>query len=165
MDVSPVITLAVSALVGSVGFALFFNVNPRHVPIASLGGVLTWFIYWLLYQHMGQIFVPCVLACTFAALYSEVVARLCKVPTTVFFIISAIVLVPGRSLFLTMSDAVNGRMDSFTVNAENTLMFVAGIAAGLCIVTAAVQTWKYIHERLRRLRRAALEKVQSFHRR
>lgn len=151
MDAYALIQLATSFL-GALGFALFFNVSIRRIPIAAIGGLLTWAIYWALFQLMGQIFVPCVIASTFAAAYAEIAARLCRIPTTVFFIIAVIPLVPGRGLFYTMSDAVNANWDRFAVDSTSTLLFAAGIAAGICIVTACVQTWKYGQRKLKWMR-------------
>lgn len=151
MDAYAWIQLA-TAFFGALGFALFFNVSPRRILPASVGGLVTWMIYWALFQIMGQIFVPCVIACIFAAAYAEVVARVNRIPTTVFFIISVIPLVPGRGLFYTMSDAVNGRWDAFAADSTATLLFAAGIAAGICIVSAGVQTWKYGQRKINALR-------------
>ena len=152
MDAYAVIQL-VTSLVGALGFALFFNVNPRCIPAASIGGLLTWAVYWLANQAMGQIFVPSIIASTFAAAYAEVAARICRVPTTVFFIIAVIPLVPGRGLFYTMSAVVNADWASFATNGSATLQFAAAIGAGICIITAIVQTWKYGRAKLRHLRR------------
>lgn len=152
MDTYALIQL-ITSFVGALGFALFFNVNPKHIPIASLGGLLTWAVYWLINQAMGQIFVPCIIASVFAASYAEITARICRVPTTVFFIISVIPLVPGRGLFYTMSAVVNADWASFATNSTATLQFAAAIACGICIVTAFVQTWKYGRAKLKRLRR------------
>lgn len=151
MDAYAVVQL-ITSFVGALGFALFFNVNPRYIPAASVGGLLAWALYWLLFQAMGQIFVPCVVASTFAATYAEVTARICRVPATVFFIIAVIPLVPGRGLFYTMSAAVNADWASFTTQGTSTFLFAAGIAAGICIVTAVVQTGKYGRRKLAYLR-------------
>ena len=143
----------VTAFAGALGFALFFNMNPRFIPAASVAGFLTWALYWMLYQVMGQIFVPCIVASTFAAAFAEVMARTGRVPATAFFIIAVIPLVPGRGLFYTMSGAVNMDWASFAANGSATFLFAAGIACGICIVTACVQTWKYGRAKLAHLQR------------
>lgn len=149
MDAAALLQLAMS-FVGALGFALFFNVTPKHVAAASVGGVLTWLIYWLIHQVAGAIFLPCLVASTFAAIYAEAIARACKVPTSVFFIIAVIPLVPGRGLFYTMSNAVHGDWLMCADFAIATLQFAAGIALGICLVTAAVQTASYGRARMRR---------------
>lgn len=150
MDAATILQIAMS-FVGALGFALFFNVSAKHIPAASIGGLLTWLIYWICNQWFGGIFLPCLVASTFAAIYAEAIARACKVPTSVFFIIAVIPLVPGRGLFYTMSGAVRGDWSACGEFAIATLQFAAGIALGICLVTAAVQTWKYVKRRMRHL--------------
>lgn len=152
MDAYAVIQL-ITSFAGALGFALFFNVNPRYIPAASVGGLLTWALYWALFQVVGQIFVPCIAASTFAAAFAEVLGRRCRVPSTAFFIIAVIPLVPGRGLFYTMSGLVNADWASAAANGTSTFLFAAGIACGICIVTACVQTWRYGRAKLARLRR------------
>lgn len=152
LDAYAVVQL-ITSFAGALGFALFFNMNPRYIPAASVGGLLTWALYWLLNQVMGQIFVPCIVASTFAAAFAEMMARACRVPATAFFIIAVIPLVPGRGLFYTMSGVVSGDWASAAANGGATFLFAAGIACGICIVTACVQTWKYGRAKLAHLRR------------
>ena len=132
-----VIVTAVAAL----GFALFFNVNKRHVAIATLGGVLTWSIDYVLMMHIGGVFIPCVIASIFAAVYAEVLARITRTPVVVFFIIAVIPLIPGRGLYYTMYNAVSGNGATCFEFAEMTMLYAAGIATGICVVTAVVQVW------------------------
>lgn len=138
---------ALAALGGSVGFALFFNVSPRRVAVAALGGLLVWVVFDLVRMPMGSIFVPCVVASTFAAVYSEAVSRVLRVPATVFFIVSVIPLVPGRGLYYTMFNAVNGDLGACGDFAVMTLLYAAGIAVGICLVAAVGQTWEAIKRR------------------
>lgn len=149
MDAAAILQLAMS-FVGALGFALFFNVSPRYIFPASVGGLFTWLVYWLLNAAFGGVFLPCLVASTFAAVFAEVAARICKVPTSVFFIIAVIPLVPGRGLFYTMSTVVSADWASCGQYAISTLQFAAGIALGICLVTAAFQTGKFVKRRLRR---------------
>ncbi len=129
------------------GFALFFNVSPRRVAVAALGGLLVWVVFDLVRMPMGSVFVPCVVASTFAAVYSEAVSRVLRVPATVFFIVSVIPLVPGRGLYYTMFNAVNGDLGACGDFAVMTLLYAAGIAVGICLVAAVGQTWEAIKRR------------------
>lgn len=132
---------ALACAVASLGFALFFDVRPRHVPAATLGGLLTWSVFDACAAGLGGVFVPCVLASTFAAVYSEALSRALRVPNAVFFIVSVIPLVPGRSLYYTMYNAVAGDFGACASFAVSTLLYAAGIAAGICLIAAVVQTW------------------------
>lgn len=133
--------MVIVTFVASLGFALFFNVSKRRVITATVGGVLTWAVYYLLSLHVDGVFIPCVVASIFAAIYAETVSRITRMPVTGFFIIAVIPLIPGRSLYYTMYNAVSGNVSEFWSYALTTMLFAGGIAAGICIVTAAVQTW------------------------
>lgn len=125
----------------TLGFALFFNVRRRHLLIAAVGGLVTWIIYYISSDLIHGVFVPCVIASTFAAIYAEALSRKFKVPNAVFFIIAVISLVPGRGLYYTMSNAVNGDISTCASYGISTLLFAAGIAVGICLIAAVVQTW------------------------
>ena len=128
-------------LASTLGFAFFFNVKNKHIFIAALGGLITWVIYYFLNLALHDIFIPCIIASTFAAIYAEVLSRKLRVPNAVFFIISVIALVPGRGLYYTMNSAVNGDFVSCASYAQSTLLFAAGIAVGICLIAAVVQIW------------------------
>lgn len=148
------IFMLVVTFIASLGFALFFNVYRSHLMIASVGGVITWAIYKLGTVVVGGVFVPCLIASIFAAAYAELLAWHSKAPTPIFFIISVIPLVPGRVLFYTMSEAVALQWESCAQYAVTTLEFTAAIAAGICIVTAVVQTYKIARIKLKEQREA-----------
>ncbi len=149
MLVEDIFQLAVT-FVASLGFALFFNVYRSRILISSLGGVMTWVVYKLCVVGIGGVFVPCLIASVFAASYAELLAWRSKAPTPVFFIISVIPLVPGRVLFYTMSEAVSLQWESCAHYAVTTLEFAAGIAVGICVVTAVVQTYRNVRMRLKK---------------
>ena len=142
--------------VAALGFALFFNVRPKHVPIATLGGLLTWLLFYILQQFLSNvtIFLPCIIASAFAAVYSEVFAKALKVPSAIFFIIAVIPLIPGRALYFTMYNAVSGDASACASYALMTLMYAAGIAAGICIIAAIVQTWELWSDRHKKAAKA-----------
>ncbi len=154
--------MIVVTFVAALGFALFFNVNRRHVLIATLGGVLTWSIDYVLMMYLDGIFIPCVIASVFAAIYAEVLARVTRTPVVVFFIIAVIPLIPGRGLYYTMYNAVSGNGAACLEFGEMTMFYAAGIATGICVVTAAVQIWNiWAADKARRL--AKMMRKQARH--
>ena len=85
--------------IAALGFALFYNVRKCHVLYATIGGVITWIIYYILHSMDAGLLPSCLIASMFAAIYAEVLAHIYKTPTAVFFLISVIPLVPGRGLY------------------------------------------------------------------
>ncbi len=125
-----------AALGGSVGYSLLFGLNRRYIAAASLGGMAGWGIYLLAEAGIGGVFFPCLLASAFAALYSEMLARLYKAPSTLFFIPSVVPLVPGSALYYTISYAVRGSAAEAWQSAFTTLKFALAIASGFGFVLA-----------------------------
>ena len=82
----------------------------------------------------GGVFLPSVVAAAFASIYSEAMARVEKAPATVFYIPALIPLVPGGSLFYTMSYAVVSEWEKVHSYASSTLYCAMGIAVGMSLV-------------------------------
>lgn len=152
MDWSELLFKIIVTLIAVLGFALFFNVRKERIIYATIGGVITWLIFFFLHKEITSLFAPTLIASMFAAIYAEVLARVFKTPATVFFITAVIPLVPGRGLYYTMFYAVSTNWDQCGVYAFSTFEAAAGIALGICAITAVVQTWMACKRRARVLR-------------
>lgn len=130
----------ITAMLGSLGFALLFGLKKRYLLSAALGGLLNWGLYLLGMHWWGTIFFAGLLASAFSALYSEVMARVLKAPSTLFFITSIIPLIPGRALYYACSNAVMRDWEQAKSFANLTLQYALSIAAGACIVWAITIT-------------------------
>ena len=119
----------IPAALGSVGFALVFNCEKRHLWAATLGGLACWGIYLLCELKLGAGGFVCAFVSALAAdLIAEACARLFKAPSTLFLISFIIPLIPGCSLFYAFSDFVYGTPSGYGMN---TFLAVAGIAIGI----------------------------------
>ena len=124
----------ITAFLGSLGFALIFNLEKKYIVPGSIGGILCWGAYLLIDFISDGVFFPSLVASAVAALYAEVAARFLKVPATVIFVSAIIPLIPGSSLFYTMSHAVSGDAHLFGVYGMNTLNYLLGITCGISLV-------------------------------
>ena len=66
-------------------------------------------------------------------------ARILKAPTTVFLTPSLIPLVPGASLYYTMTSMFGGELTLFTGKAFATLQLAAALAFGVIVATALMK--------------------------
>lgn len=139
---TPIVQIA-TALPASLGFALFFNVRRGLLAVATLGGVLTEGLYLALYISgtWEGVFFPTLIAAGFAAVYAEALSHRMSTPTSVLFIIAVIPLIPGRGLYYTMQSAVLQNWPACGEFGLLTAQFASGIAIGIVIVWAIVQTW------------------------
>ncbi|MBQ4036628.1 MAG: threonine/serine exporter family protein [Clostridia bacterium] len=122
------------ATLGSLGFALLFNMPTRHLLPASLGGLLTWGTY-LLSAHLGAgLFLANFFAAVIGQLWAEIMARTMKTPATLYYITAFIPLIPGSSLYHTMESAVGGNWTGLRSYGVQTLLVTLGIAAGITLI-------------------------------
>ena len=136
-----------TAFVGSLGFAILFQTRRKLWIPASLGGLLSWGIYLLGIRSASGVFFPCLVASAFAALYAEVLARILKAPATIFFITSVVPLIPGSTLYYTMSYAVQGAWDISRSYGFLTVQYALSIAGGISLVWAfSMMAQKIFHK-------------------
>ncbi len=126
------------ALLGSVSFAMIFNVRGRHLLLSSLGGLYLWAIYLFLGQFIVNEFALYFIAASAATIYAEIFARIMKTPTTLYLVIAVIPLIPGGRLYYTMEHAVNGEMELFLSSGAATMGLTVAIAAGILFVTSVM---------------------------
>lgn len=137
----------VTAFIGALGFALLFNVRRELLFASAFGGFLVWGVYLLAEQWLGGIFVSSVAAAAAATVYAEVLARVKRTPAVVFSIPALIPLVPGGSLYYTMSYAVRSEWDLVSLYGSNTFYCALGIASGMSIVLSIQFTMFQLEKR------------------
>lgn len=133
------LTVAVSlfeAFGGSLGFAILFRVRSNMLFAVSVGGMLTWGVYLFAEAFLDRIAMITLIAAIAGACYAELMARICKTPSTVFFLPAVVSLVPGRPLYYTVQSAAIGDWTAFRSFGSMTMEYACGIAAGLCLVWA-----------------------------
>lgn len=124
----------IMAFLASMGFAIVFRLRKEFLFSASLGGLLSWGIYLICLAKMRHIFVACLIASAFSALYAEIIARILGAPAVFFFISAVVPLIPGSTLYYTMSSVVQGEWKEAVYYGTLTAQYALAIAAGLSLV-------------------------------
>lgn len=124
------------AYLGSMGFAILFHLRKQLMVTASAGGVLTWMIYLVIVPFSDQVFFPALAASTAGAFYAELMARRLKTPSTPFFVIAMIPLIPGSTLYYSMEQVVQDNLVDAWYYGVQTLQCALGIGAGMSIAWA-----------------------------
>lgn len=132
-----------TGVIGSIGFALIFNLKKAQIPYIIAGSGIGTAIYLLVYRFSQSAFLSNMLASVFCTASAEILARLRKAPATSFLIIHIIPLVPGGSLFYTMRSFILHDYEAFFRYASSTFYTAAGIAVGILIVTSLVSIVNY----------------------
>lgn len=128
------------ALLSTFGFSLLFNIDLKRLPLATVGGGLEWATYLVVFSLEDSVFVATLAATVIATFYSEICAHLCRTPATVFLMPALIPLVPGSSLYYTMSSLVTSDYDEALYHGINTLHVILGIAGGVVVASLIVYT-------------------------
>ncbi|MBO5743144.1 MAG: threonine/serine exporter family protein [Clostridia bacterium] len=127
----------ITSFLGSLGFALIFNLKKKRLFLGSMGGVFCWGAYLITTTLYNGVFISTLVASAVAAAYAEIFARIIKAPATVIFMSAIIPLIPGSSLFYTMSHIVSGEIALFKSYGITTILYVLGITSGISIVWSA----------------------------
>lgn len=131
----------IGSAIGCFGFLFLFNIHGPGGLICVLGGVLTWAVYCICLQlgvgEIGAYFFGAV----FAAIFSEVFARIRKYPAIAYLVVSIFPLIPGSGVYYTMAHAVKGEMDLFASKGMATAGIAGAMAVGILLVSTIVRLW------------------------
>lgn len=127
----------ISGTLGAAAVSMFFNLNPKRLWWGLLSAFLTLVVYYGLIKALGpeQLFAEIFIATLFAALLSELLARIKKFPATVVLVPAIIALVPGSSLYYTMEAITSMNSAVAFSKGFECLMTLLGIAVGVCVAT------------------------------
>ncbi len=126
----------ITGCIGSLGFAVLFNVRGKRLILAALGGLLSWLLLILLGRVIDSEPINYFIVSLSLSMYAEVMARVMKTPTTTFITTSLIPLIPGGSLYYTMAYAFQSDMGRFFEKGIYTLELAAALALGVIAATA-----------------------------
>ena len=119
--------------VGSLGFACLFNIRGKRLVVATLGGVLSWFLFVIFSYFIPNEPINYFIVSFLLSIFAEVMARIMKTPTTTFITTSLVPLIPGGSLYYTMAYGFQGQATRFVTKGVATLAKAAALALGIII--------------------------------
>ena len=129
----------IMSAIGSVGFAIIYRVAGKYLPLAAIGGLLTFAVYYTVEFFGMGVFIAAMLSSAFAALFSEVFAKIKRAPVSIFLLPCSIPIVPGSALYYTMANFI---AKDFTA-AWNYLGIALGVALGIaCGIIVVPVAWQ-----------------------
>ncbi|MBQ6621261.1 MAG: threonine/serine exporter family protein [Mogibacterium sp.] len=135
MTVNPSIAVQlITCTIGCVGFALLFHATGRSLLWNAVGAFLTWTIYLVAYHFRPSAFIATAIAATFVATYAQIMARVCKLPATVFQTASVFPVVPGVHLYYMMYNLVMQQPSEALLEFHALLLGCLGIILGFFVV-------------------------------
>ena len=131
-----VLTGAVGAFGGTMGFCYLLAAPARTILPASVNGVVGFMTYVILYRYMGlNIMFSYFAATVVVTVICEMLARVMRLPSTVFLLTSLVPLAPGYSFYRAMLALVE---DDGALAASQLLAavkIVAAIAVGAAVTS------------------------------
>ena len=133
----------IASFAGAVGFSLIFGLHGKQIVLAGVGSTCTWGCYLLACFLGCDEHISVFLAAVFGSFFSEILAKLLKVPKTVFLFSVLISLIPGSNLYLALRYAIAKDVALATANGIETLTVALGISLGIIVmlVWTQIQAW------------------------
>lgn len=125
----------ITGFIGSMGFAVLYNIRGKRLIFAGLGGFLSWGLFVILNKIIPNEAVNYFLVAFVISVYAEIMARILKTPTTTFITTSLIPLIPGSSLYYTMAYAFESDFERFLQKGAYTLQLSSALALGIIVAT------------------------------
>ena len=129
-----------TGFVGTAGFSVLFNIKGKKLAATAVGGLLSWTLFVILARFIESTPLCYFIVAVAVTVYSEIMARVLKTPTTVFTATSLVPLIPGGSLYYTMSYAFQSDMTHFLSKGIDTLKLGAALALGIVVTSAVIKT-------------------------
>lgn len=135
----------VLAFLGSIAPAIAINIEKRLLFWAGLGGMLGILTALLINPSVDSFSISQIFAGSIViGLYSELMAKLQKAPSTVFVIPGIFPLVPGITAYKTIQAFVNNEITEAALLGIDTVAKAFTIAFGIMLVTAV---FRFIRKR------------------
>ena len=140
------VRLITSAL-GSCAFAMIFKTDRRHLPMISISGLVTYFVYHAVSFFGGGFFIASFASTLFAAVFGEACARIFRAPTVLYLVTGLIPIVPGGEAYYAMRYLLEKKGDLASAKLLATGSVALGIASGIVLVSIVVGVWADRHKK------------------
>lgn len=119
----------------AVFFAFLFRVPRRAIAVSAILGGLGYLIYDISAPLLNSAMAGYFFGTLFMAVCSEILARIMKMPATVFVITAIIPLVPGVGLYNTMMYLIEGQTQQAGQTGIDTILAIIAMAMALVITS------------------------------
>lgn len=128
-----IVVQMLSALIGTFGYCLIFNIQKKIIMIPTIGGAICMGMFFLCNAYGFNVFSSVLTAAFVVGMYGVIFARIAKVPTTILFIPACVPLVPGRNLYYSALAILSSDLMSLHENAVLLALTAVGISIGLAL--------------------------------
>jgi uncharacterized membrane protein YjjB (DUF3815 family) len=130
------------AFLGSYCPAILFNIERKNLFWAGLCGATGWMSYKAILTLTNSNIFAVFIAAIVISIMSEVMAKILKTPSTVFYIPSLYPIVPGISAYYTVTYIIDRKITEAANKGLETLASAGAIAFGILLVSTV---FRYIN--------------------
>lgn len=130
----------VGAFLAVVCFSILLEMPIRQVIYAGFVGAVGWLVYLLAIPESSV--VAAFVSSLVIALLCHILARMFKMPVTVYFVAGILPSVPGASIYRTVLYLIQGRMSLSTYYLMETLQVAGAIAIAIFIMDSLFRIGK-----------------------
>ncbi len=120
-------------------FGILFNIHGKKLIAVSVGGLFSFLLSMLFGNFTSSEPLIYFLVALIISLYCEILAKILKTPATPLITTSLIPLIPGGSLYYTITYAFQSDVGRFLDKAMSTLKLASALALGIIVVTTLLQ--------------------------
>lgn len=132
-----ILQIIASGLAGC-GFAVIFHIRLKYLPLILAGSALSWGTFLLAYHQWDVRSTAMIMAAMAVTIYSEIFARIVRMPVSVIFTPIIVPLIPGSNLYYCMRGFVTNTHADFVKFGDLLLEDTLGIVLGSLIVLTFV---------------------------
>lgn len=125
-------------------YCIIMSLPKKAIAFSAACASVTYLIYRMIFLIAEAELVGYLIASLVGAVISELLARICKMPATVFVFPAVIPLVPGIGLYRAMLCLVQNDMSGFASAGTKTIMISGIIAVTVAVVNA---TFRHIFKK------------------
>lgn len=134
MNPLSILLQVVSAFFGVIALAVLFHVPKKYLMFSGLVGASGWLVDLLVTAGTEKPMLSVFAAACFAALFSQIFARVLKAPVTVFLVSGILPLVPGVGMYRMVYYLLQGNNEQMSYYFSYTLQIAGMIALAIFVV-------------------------------
>lgn len=128
----------ITCIFGTFGFSVLLKVSKQKIIFTVLGGAISAAISTIMINNNANTFYATFCAMVAICIYSEILARIIKTPANVILLPSTIPLLPGGSLYYSLSYLIHSNKERFHIYAKETILTGLGIALGAILISIII---------------------------
>lgn len=122
----------ITSFIATAGFAMMFNAPRQTLVQSGMTGMLGWIIYFVLEPYCGMV-ISTMVATFMVGVFSQLCARVYKMPVIIFSVAGIIPLVPGGIAYASMRKFVENNYSVAVELAAQVFLISGSITVGLVL--------------------------------